>query len=737
MTFQPLLGDGSGIARFADGPTLRVLLGTGESEAALLVEDATEADAGWQLQGTIPGAVGWQWRAALHPVAASSRRWRCGLELIAPADGTIALTVRLEDLGSAPRWLIPAAFYDDNRPADSPRRYPRWGVEDDPWTASAWCFAAERAAAPMTSVQTDRLSAALIADSPYWRGTIVGLGLDSTGGNSLLLRYPYAETPRSYAPCRGDDCAPKITWQPVAAGERIALAFEVVVAPPEPIYGALLRELYAGSLAAGELATRPWMPLDAAAALLADGLLRWHYDPETAVLAETTAFEHYFRQTDRQTDRAAMHVAWLSGIPSAFALLRQGGAAAEAGRRVIDHVARDGLAPCGAFWAQWTPDGWDTCWYGNPEDSPSWLQAATTAEATLFLLQAIAYEREQGRSQPTWEAAARSNLRFVAERQRNDGNLGSYYDAHSGTVTIWDGTPGVKWIAALLAGSRLLGDDDLLPVAERAAVYYAPFVLNDRLRGAPEDVPLGPTSEDGYCALRAYWDLYETTGATRWLDVARHALDWTLTFRWLYNTRFDRRTFLGNLDFRTAGGDLASPSNQHLHTYGLIVLPEQLKLWRATGDDYYFNTARDLLGFARQTLARVDGECNARRGMMTEQWFHVDWTHPKGAMLQLAHAWCNGLAIYAFQEAALWGHLWIGERVWMLEPSALRDEPTPERTRLGNPFAEPLTLRVRLLEPWRSLRCDDRSLALASDALGRYAEITLAPSTEVTLAAFL
>jgi hypothetical protein len=299
---------------------------------------------------------------------------------------------------------------------------------------------------------------------------------------------------------------------------------------------------------------------------------------------------------------------------------------------------------------------------------------------------------------------------------------------------IWDGTPGVKWIAALVGGWRLTGDARMLHAAERAAEYYAPFILDDRLRGAPEDVPLGPTSEDGYCALRAYWDLYAATGAPRWLELARHAADWLLTFRWIYNVRFDRRSFLGQLDFRTAGADLASPSNQHLHTYGLLVLPELLQLWRATGDEYYHSAARDLLGFARQTLARVDGECNARRGMLTEQWFHVDWTHPKGAILQLAHAWCNGLAIYAMQQAADWGQFWLGERVWSLEPTAQVDPgDRPERLRLINPFEVPLRLRVRLLAPWRTIRLSQGQPALGADALGSWSEFEIAPGETLTL----
>ncbi|HEX6290086.1 MAG TPA: beta-L-arabinofuranosidase domain-containing protein [Herpetosiphonaceae bacterium] len=766
MTLHPLLKDAAGIARFAEGPRLRVLLTTPSTNATLRAEsDAENGGGSWEMSGGVHGEdqrtngptdqgesteletgnveletwnvelEAWTWRATIQPVAERVGRWRCDLVVAAATSAEVALTIRLEELGAEPYWLIPATFYDVNRPADAPRRYPRYGFEDDPWTAAAWCFSAERAAAPFASVRTTQHSAALIAESPYWNGAIVGLGLDGAQGTSLLLRYPYAETPRSYAPYRHDDCAPVVTWQPVAAGEQIALSFEIVLDAPAPIYAPLLRDLYDRASAANALQTKPWMPMDAAAALLADGLVRWHYDPETATLAETTAFEHYFRQNERQVDRPTMHVAWLSGIPSAFPLLREGGAAAEAGRRVIDHIAREGLAPCGAFWAQWTPHGWRRCWYGGPDNSSAWIQAATTAEATIFLLRAAAYERAEGRPQPAWEAAALSNLRFVAERQRADGNLGSYYDAHTGEVAIWDGTPGVKWIAPLVEGWHLTGDDHLLRVAERAAAYYEPFVYGDRLRGSPEDVPLGPTSEDGYCALLAYWNLYAATNDQRWLDAARHAADWMLTFRWLYNVRFDPRTFLGHLDFRSVGADLASPSNQHLHTYGLIVLPEQLKLWRATGDDYYFDTARALLGFARQTLARVDGECNARRGMLTEQWYHVDWTHPKGAMLPLAHAWCNGLAIYAFQEAARWGHLWLGQRVWMLEPSALVDaDARPERVRLRNPFAEPLTLRVRLLDPWRALRCDDRPLALAADDLGSWAEITLESNMEVTLA---
>jgi DUF1680 family protein len=61
-------------------------------------------------------------------------------------------------------------------------------------------------------------------------------------------------------------------------------------------------------------------------------------------------------------------------------------------------------------------------------------------------------------------------------------------------------------------------------------------VLAEVLHGAPEDVDLAPTSEDGYVALVAYLALYRRTGADRWLDLARRSADWLLTFRYTYNT---------------------------------------------------------------------------------------------------------------------------------------------------------------------------------------------------------
>ena len=114
-----------------------------------------------------------------------------------------------------------------------------------------------------------------------------------------------------------------------------------------------------------------------------------------------------------------------------------------------------------------------------------------------------------------------------------------------------------------------------------------------------------------------------------------------------YNIRFPEETILGKYDFRTRGADIASVVNQHLHSYGLICYPDLMRLSYYLGDSYYSDRAQDNLLCFRQFIARKDGDFGARRGMVSEQYYHTDWFQPKGHLLQLSHAWCLAVAIFA------------------------------------------------------------------------------------------
>src|SRR5205085_6886327 len=181
------------------------------------------------------------------------------------------------------------------------------------------------------------------------------------------------------------------------------------------------------------------------------------------------------------------------------------------------------LTPGGTYWAQWTHDrGWTTGWHRDR----SRLHARTLADATLFML------RAGGR----WEASARSNVEVALRTQREDGALPAAHHVETGEAVSWEGTAGLAWVPALVEAGEL-------EAARRAGEYYAGF---DSWYGAPEDVDLAPTSEDGYAAVMAFAALED------WAS-ARRAADWLLTFRYTYDVAFSERTMLGRYGFRTRG----------------------------------------------------------------------------------------------------------------------------------------------------------------------------------------
>jgi hypothetical protein len=319
-----------------------------------------------------------------------------------------------------------------------------------------------------------------------------------------------------------------------------------------------------------------------------------------------------------------------------------------AARRVIDFCCAN-LSPSGTFWGVWYRDrGWSQSW--SPVRHS--LHSRTLGEATLFLVRAVELLRDNGSAPSAWISAVRANLDAVVARQRADGNLGATHHALTGEVLSWSGSAGLAWVNALAEAARFDDPDGgYLAAATRAGDYYASFVRAEFLHGAPEDVDLAPTSEDGYVALMAYLALYRRTGEARWLDLARRAADWLLTFRYSYNTEFRPGTPLGAYRFATRGGDTASPSNQHLHAYGLVCTAEMAELSAACGDSHYVERAREALACFRQFVARFDGDFNAYRGMVSERYYQTMCFQPKGMLLTLSHAWSAGVLLLGCEQA--------------------------------------------------------------------------------------
>jgi hypothetical protein len=555
----------------------------------------------------------------------------------------------------APWWLIPGVFYGENRPADSRRIFPRFvagGGDPDAMESDRWEFRADRSATPAVFAWTGDAGIAVVATESTALG-LTGLGLAydaATGRAGVHVRFPYQEAPITYYGSAEPRpaLAEEHVWQP---GERVRLTLALYELPADRhSYAPVLREEYERARATAPL--NPWVDVPTAADLAAEGLHRWHY-AQPGVLLETVGFDREVTGQDgRPVDRQAMHVGWVSGTPWAYSLLAHGrrtGSAdeVEAAENVLDFICSE-LSPSGTFWATWyRTRGWYHSWSPVVHS----LHSRTLGEATLFVIRALELAAGVRSAHPVWTAAVRSNLDSVVARQRADGNLGAAHHAITGEVLSWDGCAGLAWVNALAEAQRWDDDGHYLAAAVRAGEYYADFVTAEYLNGAPEDVDLAPTSEDGYVAVMAYMSLFRRTGEARWLDLARRAADWMLTFRYSYNVAFPAGTLLDVYRFASRGADTASPSNQHLHAYGLVCTAELAELSAALGDPYYVERARESLACFRQFIARFDGDFNAYRGMASERYYQTACFQPKGMLLTLSHAWSVGVLLLACEQA--------------------------------------------------------------------------------------
>jgi hypothetical protein len=382
--------------------------------------------------------VGWQWGERL-PTGRRELRLTVRHDGAAPVAGTVRVSRSLPAAG--PWWLIPGLFYGENRPAACERVFPRFEVGADrpeEMVSARWGFRADRAATPAVMAWGDISGIALIADEESPLGT-TGLAIEHAAGQATIsLLFPYQEYPVTYYGSALPLPAQAAThvWRP---GETHVLTLATCALPADRhAYAPLLREDRELRLPGAPI--HPWEDVESAAGIAADGLYRWHYDPDPGVLLETAGFDREVSGTNgERVDRQAMHVGWVSGIPWAAALLEHGlrrgrpehVAAAE---RVIGFVCAN-LSPSGTFWGTWyRHSGWSQSW--TPVKDA--LHARTLGEATLFLVRALRL-----RPDPEWLAAARSNLDTMVARQRPDGNLGALHHAVTGEVLSWSGASGL------------------------------------------------------------------------------------------------------------------------------------------------------------------------------------------------------------------------------------------------------------------------------------------------------
>lgn len=655
----------------------------------------------WQGSGTLfseihrlPGAERPRWLLTL----------RAGPEGF---QGTVAMRWTFP-VRETPWFLFPGFFYGLGK-TDDTLKYPALGpVEKSPWHAPRWQFAGDRGAYPVL----------LVWEAGHWSGLDwsphyslsggpctpeqwgdsepqVGLGLAREGNQvELSLHLPANEAPRRHARNRHDTATAKALS--LVPGQTLSLQIgQWEFTGDRHGYQRVLETVY------DELrASHPCAPAESPETLAraaSFGLLNWHWQDDPGYMVYTAAYD---RSAEFNANNKGTTLGWhfeslgfVGGFPVIFGLLwhhRVYGddRARSVALRYRERFLREGQTDWGFFRTSYhpgvaaTPNGsfpnpapvgpsnddpsgktpfYGSCW----QDRQNILHARTTADASLYLARSLREEDLPGDS--SGRDALRRSLEAALSVQDESGRFGQLYDVSNRTVDQAEGAGGLLWIPAfdqsepLFRGADPEFADRLLAAMQKAGDGYAPDIDEEYICGAPEDVSLAPTSEDGYNAIMAYAALHRRFGQNKDLQRLQRAADWTLTWRKAVNVQFPRKSLLGSMDFRTSGGDFASSNNNHLHLYGLNCLADLLYLSRQTGQAYYARRAWDNWCFAAQLIVTVPGQWNGQRGMCSEQVYTNDWSiwdnwdpttaHvQKGTFMGMSHVWCVNMILLGLEQ---------------------------------------------------------------------------------------
>jgi hypothetical protein len=559
------------------------------------------------------------------------------------AEVSFATTCRLILPETAePFWCIPGLFWGDNQQDSTGQYYPRFraGMESPRrFESSFWELSVARAAQPLVAM-FDGEGWWILEVSPVAGDLCASVGFSFENGRPVLL----ASLPASEQPYRhtGHDYTMPVTGaSQVGTSRRIAWAVRAVRIEGDRT--SLLDILQSNYHSAGKAAA----PLPAAdlARVTRNALLNWHYHPESHYFRYTVAFDRVGQQIAEaygaSLDRHEMALGWVSGWVVFEALIEwavkyQDTAALDAVESTWQSLTTAGVvSPSGYWWTRFapprgrapgifdsrSPDGFDGNWMAKPDH----LHLRTLGDAVWRAARSLRRHGANLRCAEALLAQVKRQSELVADLARSGWPIPLSVDAHTGKPAGLKGTAGMIWISVWAELSAMGEWTDTALIAQ-GLDHHRADVESGQLFGAPEDVGECVTSEDIYIAVNAYLDGYRVTGRAEDLQTAIAAARWLYAWRKSFDNLIDPRTLVGVYQLRSRGGDLASFKNNHLHLYGLDVEESLLELARLTGDNRWRELAEDHWLFAAQLTPLVDGQFNAYEGMVTEQFYFIDWS---------------------------------------------------------------------------------------------------------------
>jgi len=244
-----------------------------------------------------------------------------------------------------------------------------------------------------------------------------------------------------------------------------------------------------------------------------------------------------------------------------------------------------------------------------------------------------------------WQTGFSKIAKYIASLQYSDGHLPHSFDS-SGVVLDEHGSSTAVAIPVLL-----IIDEEK---AVTAGMYVVDKIINPARYASLSLDSSCEDKESGIIALSSMVALFKATRNEFWLEAAKKAADYVLSWFYVWDVPFSRNTLLHTLNFKTSGWGSVSIENNHIDCY-LFDLSNSLDfLGNSTEDEFYQNASKFIYNSIVERLIQYDGHDVGIKltGFVPEVIQQTNWDYGSGGK-----GTYNQINAFGWTNASIWSAL--------------------------------------------------------------------------------
>jgi len=281
------------------------------------------------------------------------------------------------------------------------------------------------------------------------------------------------------------------------------------------------------------------------------------------------------------------------------------------------------------------------------ENSEEILDACNLGDAAEDFLVAYELAQQCGYERGNYKTLALNICDFMQKNQQTSGQFGKGWDT-DGNCLYREGTIGAYIIPPMVRAYRAAGEQKYLHSAEKAFNFY----FNDYAKNGFTSAGALDTwcidKESSWPMLHSAMLLFEATNDSTYLTKAERISWYLSTWLWHYSMPVADSSDFKKYGYDTFAGTAVSTQHHHLDPYGLILVPEWLKLARLTGNSIWKEKALAVWANGNQVVA--DGKTKIHgvvrpAGSQAEAYFQTYWVGQPGQFNDWLVLWPSAMRL--------------------------------------------------------------------------------------------